>query len=516
MTQAITRRSLLSSLAGGWLAGALPACAGAPAPAPSAAGTGGHRLLALGAANPFPPDFAWGVATSAYQIEGAANEDGRGASVWDVFAKRPGATFEGQTGDVACDHYHRYREDVGLLRSLEAKSYRFSISWTRVLPEGRGTINEKGIDFYARLIDELLRAGITPYPTLFHWDFPQTLFDKGGWLERDSADWFADYASLVVQRLGDRVRHWTTLNEPNVHLLLGHVLGIHAPGLKLPPEKAFIAAHNVMRAHGRAIQAIRAAERPTTPLDVGLAFGFVGYHPASSRPEDLAAAAELTFAATDGPLGRPAWWLDPMLRGIYPADGLALHAAHLPPQFEKDLVEIRQPQDFLGLNIYWSDPVRRGPDGRPEVVPFPAGYPRAATDWQPLSPQALYHGPRFAHDRYRLPIYITESGLSVRDQLFLDGGIHDPQRIDYIQRVLVHVAAALRDGVPVRGFFHWSLLDNFEWADGYKQRFGLVYVNFASQRRVPKDSFAFYRDIIRSNGALALAPTTIDADVVSP
>ena len=514
MTTRLSRRSLLSSFAGGCLAGALPGCAGAGAAASPPVAP--RRLLELETQSPFPRDFHWGVATAAYQIEGAAQEDGRGLSVWDTFSAQPGATYEGQTGDVACDHYHRYREDVGLLRSLEAKSYRFSVSWTRVLPEGRGSVNEKGLDFYARLIDALLEAGITPFATLFHWDYPRALFDKGGWLERDSAAWFADYASLVVQRFGDRVRHWMPLNEPNVHLTLGHVLGIHAPGLKLPPEKAFVAAHNIMRAHGRAIQAIRAVERPTTPLQLGCAFAFIGHHPMSPSAEDLAAAAELTFATGERALERPAWWLDPLLRGIYPADGLAVHRAHLPAQFEKDLLEIRQPQDFLGLNIYWSDPARRAPDGRAESPSFPVGYPRAATDWQPITPQALYYGPRFAHGRYGLPIYITENGLSVRDQLFLDGTIHDPQRVDYIQRVLVHLAAAVREGVPIRGYFHWSLLDNFEWADAYKQRFGLVYVDFPSQRRVPKDSFAFYREVIRSNGAHALTQTAVAADVVTP
>jgi len=516
MTQPITRRSVLSLLPGGLLAGALPACAGAPSPAASAPGARDSRSLELNPASPFPADFAWGVATSAYQIEGAASEDGRGPSVWDTFSKQPGATFEGQTGEVACDHYHRYREDVELMRSLAARAYRFSISWTRVLPEGRGQVNEKGLDFYARLLDELLHAGITPYATLFHWDYPRALFEKGGWLERDSADWFAEYAGLVVKRFGDRVQRWLTLNEPNVHILLGHMLGLHAPGLKLPPEKAVVAAHHCMRAHGKAVLAMRAAARPATHPEIGCAFAFLGYHPVSSSAEDLAAAEELTFASKERALARPAWWLDPLLRGSYPADGLSVHGAHLPPKFERDLDEIHQPQEFLGLNLYWSEPTRRGADGRPETLKLPAGYPRAATDWQPITPQALYYGPRFAYGRYQLPIYITENGLAVRDQLFLDGSIHDLQRSDYLQRALVRLADALREGVPVRGYFHWSLLDNFEWSDAYKQRFGLVYVDFASQRRVAKDSFAFYRDIIRSNGARALVATTVAADVVSP
>jgi beta-glucosidase len=516
MSQLLSRRSVLSSLPGALLAGVLPGlpgCGSAPKAVNSPSSPGG---LQLSAGSPFPADFAWGVATSAYQIEGAASEDGRGPSIWDRFSKQPGATFEGQTGEVACDHYHRYREDVELMRTLGARAYRFSISWSRVLPEGRGQVNEQGLDFYSRLVDELAHAGITPYATLFHWDYPSTLFDKGGWLERDSADWFAEYASVVVRRLGDRVTRWITLNEPNVVITLGHVRGIHAPGLKLAPEQAIVATHHLLRAHGKAVQAIRAAARPASHPEVGVAFAFAGNYPASSSQEDLAAAQEHTFASDERALFAPSWWLDPMLRGSYPADGLSRWGKALPANFERDLAEIHQPQEFLGLNVYWSDPVRRGADGRPEEVKHPPGYPRAANDWQPITPQALYYAPLFAHGRYQLPIYIMENGLAVRDRLFLDGAVHDPLRSDYLQRALMRLADALREGVPVRGYFHWSLLDNFEWSDGFKQRFGLVYVDFSSQRRLPKDSFAFYRDVISSNGARALAPTAVAADVVSP
>ena len=455
------------------------------------------------------------MAAAAYQIEGAATEDGRGPSVWDTFSHQPGATFEGHTGDVACDHYHRYREDVALMRALGARAYRLSVSWTRVLPEGRGAVNEKGLDFYERLIDELLRAGVTPFVTLFHWDFPQALYDEGGWLERDSAAWFADYAQHVVARLGDRVRHWMPLNEPNVHIGMGHVLGLHAPGAKLPLDRALLAVHNCQRAHGRAALAIRASARPGTRPEVGCAFAFAGRHPVSASPEDWAAAEALAFEASS-PVSSNSWWLDPMLRGAHPADGLQAHAALLPPGFERDMTEIHQPLDFVGLNIYWSDPARRSADGRPELLGHPQGYPRGANDWQPLTPQALFFGPYFAHRRYGLPIYITENGLAVRDQLYLDGGIHDVQRIDYLQRALARLADAIRGGVPVRGYFHWSFLDNFEWADGYKQRFGLVYVDYETQRRIPKDSYAFYRDVIASNGARALVATAVPVDDLTP
>jgi beta-glucosidase len=518
----LTRRALLSSAGGGLLAATLPGCTRQPAASPAsatppvAAGAGGAASPVVGGESPFPADFAWGVATAAYQIEGAVTEDGRGPSVWDTFSKKPGATFEGQSGEVACDHYHRYREDITLLRELGARHYRLSVSWTRVLPAGRGAVNEKGLDFYERLVDELLRAGITPFVTLFHWDYPQALFDEGGWLARDSADWFGEYTQRVVARLGDRVQRWMTLNEPNVHVGLGHVLGLHAPGLKWGPEKSILAAHNCLRAHGRATQAIRAGARSGSAPQVGCAFAFLGRHPASDRPEDLAAAEEATFATGDVAVLSNGWWLDPMLRGHYPADGSKKYAEFLPAGFEKDLPEIQQPQDFLGLNIYWSDPARRGKDGRPEVLRHAQGYPRAANDWQLLTPQSLFYGPSFAHRRYGLPLYITENGLSVRDQLYLDGGIHDVQRIDYVQRALMRLSDAMRSGVPVRGYFYWSFLDNFEWADGYKQRFGLVYVDYETQRRIPKDSFAFYRDVIASNGARALVPSAVPADDVSP
>jgi len=522
MTPPLTRRTLLSSIGSGLLARALPSsllvgCAAKPPPeAAGAVGPAGASPGTLPVANPFPPDFAWGTATAAYQIEGAAAIDGRGPSVWDVFSKKPGATFEGQTGDVACDHYHRYREDVALLKDLGTRAYRFSIAWTRVLPEGRGAVNEAGLDFYKRLLDELAAARITPYATLFHWDYPQALLGKGGWLARDSADWFADYASLVVTRLGDRVGHWITQNEPSIYINFGHVLGLHAPGLKLSTAESLVAAHNSMRAHGRAVQAIRAAAPSGTQPQIGAAFAFGGYYPESNKPEDAQAAAQLAFSVDGKSLFANAWWMDPILRGEYPADGVKAYGADMPKGFERDLAEMRQPIDFIGLNLYFASACRRGEDGHPQAVPLPQGYPRAANEWEPIVPQALYYGPRFVHERYGLPIYITENGLSVRDQLFLDGAVHDVQRVDYLQRVLVRVADAIRDGVPVRGYFHWSFLDNFEWADGYKQRFGLVYVDYASQRRIPKDSFAFYREIIASNGARVLVPTKVAADDVSP
>jgi beta-glucosidase len=517
MRPTLTRRDLLSNLGTGLVASALPGCSGSPPRGPEDARGQGRALAIVPARpNPFPEDFVWGTATAAYQIEGAAAVDGRGPSVWDVFSKKPGATFEGQSGEMACDHYHRYREDVALLRRLGARAYRFSVSWSRLLPEGRGAVNEKGVDFYKRLLDELGHAEITPYLTLFHWDFPQALFEKGGWLARDSADWFAEYTTLVVSRFGDRVSHWLTLNEPSIYIGLGHQLGIHAPGLKLSKQEALLAAHNTLRAHGRSVQAIVAAAPSGTKPVIGCAFAFIGFHPDSERPEDLKAAAALSFAVDGKSLVANGWWMDPIFLGTYPEDGVRAYAEDMPKGFERDLAEIHQAVDFVGLNIYATTPCRQGADGQPEALPIPQGHPRAGSDWQTITPQALYYGPRFVYERYRLPVYITENGLSVRDQLFLDGAVHDPQRVDYLQRVLVRLGDAIRDGVAVRGYFHWSFLDNFEWADGYKQRFGLVYVDYASQRRVPKDSFGFFRDVIASNGASVLAPSAVPADDVTP
>ena len=508
----LSRRSLLSSLGGGLLVGIAPACAPRAQPARTA-GAGGPA----GAESPFPRDFTWGVATAAYQIEGAASADGRGPSIWDVFSRQPGATFEGHTGEVACDHYHRYREDVALLRQLGVRAYRFSFSWSRLFPEGRGAANEPGFAFYERLLDELQGAGIEPYATLFHWDYPQALFDKGGWLNRDSADWFAEYTQRVVSRFGHRIRFWIPQNEPSLVAQFGHVLGLHAPGLKLSTREALSVAHNILRANGRSVQALRAAMPANTPAQVGSAFAFLTCHPLRpDNPGDLQAAEQVAFGVDGKTLMSNAWWMDPLLRGNYPEDGLAIYRKDMPADFERDLAEIHQPQDFVGLNIYSSVACQLTADGRAQVVQPPPGYPRAASDWQPLVPQALYYGPWLVHRRYGLPVYITENGLSVRDQRYLDGAVHDAQRVDYLQRVLIRLGDAARDGVPVRGYFHWSFLDNFEWADGYKQRFGLVYVDYADQRRVPKDSFAFYQQVIASNGASVLGPSAAEADRVTP
>ena len=362
---------------------------------------------------PFPQNFTWGVAAAAYQIEGAATEGGRLPSVWDAFCRQPGAVKDGDTGAIACDHYHRYEEDADLIANLGVSAYRLSISWPRVVKLD-GTPNEEGLAFYDRLIDALLARNVTPWVTLFHWDFPQHLYEQGGWLNRDSVRWFADYTRIVVDRLSDRVAHWFTLNEPQVFLQNGHGDGAHAPGLQYDTSALLRCAHHALMAHGRAVQVIR--ERSKIPAQVGLAPVGCSFIPATNTPADIEAARQATFATGDDPrwLFSTAWFADPALQGNYPEDGLSKHGHHLPAQFEADLPLIHQPVDFYGCNIYSSPTVRAGdpndPTGKPVIVPEPTGGPQTMFRW-PVTPEALYWGPKFLAERYGLPVYITEKRL---------------------------------------------------------------------------------------------------------
>ena len=465
---------------------------------------------------PFPKDFIWGAATASYQVEGAVAEDGRGPSVWDTFSKKKGAVFEGHTGDVACDHYHRYKEDVALLKTLGVKSYRFSVSWSRVLPAGVGAVNEKGLDFYKRLCDELDKAGIAPMCTLFHWDYPEALYKRGGWLNRDSADWFAEYATLMADRLSDRIKVWVTQNEPQCYIGLGHLDGVHAPGDKLKFAEYLTAAHNSMRAHAKAVLALRTHAKDPKATKIGYVLSTQVSQPFSDKAEDIAAARAAIFAVGGRYQWNNTWWTDPVLLGKYPEDGLAVAGKDMPKFKASDLDEMKQPIDFLGLNIYKADNVQQGPDGKPQTIPSPPGYPRAGSDWQPITPGCMYWGPRFFYDRYKLPLSITENGLATRDQLFLDGKVHDPQRIDFMHRYLSELSRAIKEGVPVTGYYAWSLLDNFEWSDGYKQRFGLVYVDYQNQKRVPKDSFEWFKKVIATNGRSLLGKTAVPVSQLTP
>ncbi|HSC86980.1 MAG TPA: GH1 family beta-glucosidase [Polyangiaceae bacterium] len=447
----------------------------------------------------FPDDFVWGAAAASYQIEGASEADGKGPSVWDMFCERPGAVFEGHSGRTAVDHYHRYPEDVALMRELGLGAYRLSLSWSRLFPEGKGRINEAGFDFYDRLLDSLLAAGITPWVTLFHWDYPLALFEQGGWLNRDSADWFAEYAAAVARRFSDRVTHFFTQNEPQVYLGLGHQQGEHAPGLTLPLSQVLLAGHHSLLAHGKAVQALRANARQR--LQLGYAPVGLPKLPVSDDPAHLELARRATFTITERNVWNNTWWMDPVYLGRYPEQGLEFYGKDAPQVQPEDLAVIHQPLDFFATNIYQGQTVRPASQGpwEFELVQPGVGHAATAFNW-PVTPQALYYGPKFFFERYGLPIVISENGLSSRDWVGLDGRVHDGARIDFTHRYLLELERAIRDGVPTQGYFHWSILDNFEWAAGYRERFGLIHVDYETQRRTPKDSFAWYARVIRSKG----------------
>jgi len=447
----------------------------------------------------FPKTFTWGVAASSYQIEGAVHEDGKGPSVWDVFCQKAGNIWSSQSGGIACDHYHRYKEDVSLMKQIGLHAYRLSVSWPRVIPEGIGALNPKGLEFYDKLIDELLSAGISPYVTLFHWDYPYELHRRGGWLNRDSSDWFSEYVKVVVNRLSDRVKYWITLNEPQCFIGLGHQFGFHAPGDKLEFAQVLTAAHNALLAHGKAVQAIRTYSK----VESQISFAPVGIVniPATENSEDVEAARQAMFSVTEKNCWNNTWWADPVFFGRYPEDGLALFGTNAPRIEDKDMKTICQPLDFFAVNIYFGQPTRASKEGQSEAIQLPVGYAMTAFRWS-VSPEALYWGPRFFWERYKLPIIITENGMANVDWVSLDGKVHDPQRIDFLHRYLLELQKACRDGVKVGGYFQWSVLDNFEWTEGYKERFGLIYVDYPTQKRILKDSAYWYREVIASRGAI--------------
>ena len=450
---------------------------------------------------PFPEDFVWGAATSSYQIEGAPWRAGGGASVWDRFCDQPGKIAGGDTGEFACDHVNRYREDVELMTQLGLRAYRFSVSWPRVLPDGIGRVNARGLDFYDRLVDALLARGIAPWLTLFHWDFPSALFDRGGWLNRDSADWFAEYTTLIVDRLSDRVRHWSTLNEPQIYLGLGHLDGVHAPGLKLDIAQGLLAAHHSLLAHGRAVQVIR-ARAIATPVVGAVHAGFFSL-PDRNENCDIVAARESSFALREKNFFNNSWCSDPMILGAYPADGVELFAGELPRIADGDLETICQPLDYFGANIYWGSYLRAGTDGGADVVTR-EGQTYTELGW-PVTPEVMYWGPKFYAERYGLPLVVTENGLACAGTRIGDR-IDDAARIDFHRRYLRQLARAIDDGIDCRGYFVWSLLDNFEWAEGYAKRFGMIHVDFETGQRSLKDSARWYRRVIDDNTSAADNP----------
>jgi beta-glucosidase len=444
-----------------------------------------------------PRGFRWGVATSAYQIEGAVAEEGRTPSIWDTFCRVPGAIDNGDVGDTACDHYHRMPGDVALIRDLGIDTYRFSVAWPRVQPGGRGPVNAAGIAFYDRLVDELLAQGVDPWLTLYHWDLPQELEDAGGWPVRDTAYRFADYAQLVYDRLGDRVTHWTTLNEPWCSAMLGYVEGVQAPGRR-DFGAGMHAVHHLLLGHGLAAQRLRAAARG--PLDLAITLNLSTSNPATEAPEDLDAARR-----ADGLYLRI--YLEPLVHGRYPQDvvaDLAQRGVRLPIA-DGDLEIINAPLDALGVNYYFSmrssgiaeDGSTHDADGLPIWRGLPYGLPRTAMGWEIMSDDFRDLLLRLGRDYPGLPIFITENGAAFADKADADGYVDDQDRVDYLASHIAAVAQAREAGTDIRGYFAWSLLDNFEWAYGYDKRFGIVRVDYATQRRIPKRSAYWYRDTIR-------------------
>jgi len=441
----------------------------------------------------FPDGFAWGVATATVQIDGAAREGGKGPSIWDRFCEWPGSVVDGTTPEIACDHYHRYRDDIRLLAELGMKRYRFSISWPRIVPDGNGAVNDAGLAFYDRLVDAMLEAGIEPYATLFHWDLPQGLQERGGFANRETVKQYVRYVDVVTRRLGDRVHNWMTHNEPWVFAFVGHLYGAHAPGLRDLPT-ALAVAHNLLLSHGLAVPVIRGNGDSRTK--VGIVHNLEWIEPASPREEDAAAASR-----HDGAFNR--WFLDPVFRGSYPADMLDWYGSAVPTIESSDLATMSAPIDFLGVNYYTRRIIahdERGDFLKVRRVRYPFVQHAEYEEWE-VSPEGLYRILMRVHREYGAPtIYITENGTPLRDEPGADGLVHDAARIAYLQRHIAAAWQAARDGADVRGYFVWAFIDNFEWNLGFTKRFGLVYVDYASQRRIVKDSGRWYSEAIRANG----------------
>lgn len=448
----------------------------------------------------FSKDFVWGVASSAYQVEGTDPKDGRGRIVWDKFCEEK-RVFEGQNALRSCDHMHRYKEDYALMRNLGIKAYRFSMNWARILPQGIGQVNEKAIALYRDMILSMKENGITPYITMFHWEFPEALYEKGGWLNPDVVAWFGEYAKVVAENFSDICEHFITINEPQCVVGLGHLSGVHAPGVQLSYKETFQIAHNLLKAHGQAVINLRKYAK--RPIQVGYApTGCVAY-PYRDTPEDIEAAKKVYFGFYN-PMSNwtwnVAWFSDPVFLGHYPQEGLEKFAAYLPEITEADMELIHQPLDFMGQNIYNGYYVRAGADGEPEFVSREPGFPKTGMNW-PVTPKAFYYGIKFLTERYPLPLYITENGMGCHDNISFDGKVHDNDRITFLDSYIGAMEQAIEEGADVRGYFLWTFLDNFEWADGFRERFGLVYVDYPTLRRTVKDSAYWYQRVIESRGA---------------
>ncbi len=442
----------------------------------------------------FPAGFTWGVATAAPQIEGAAFTDGKSASVWDTFSRKPGAVLNGDTLDVACDHYRLFDQDFALMRSLGVKNYRLSLAWPRILPGGRGAVNQKGVDFYHRLFDSMQKHGIAPWVTMFHWDLPQALENEGGWRVRSTADAFAQYADTIVRAYGDRVKNWITLNEIFCFTRLGYGTGQKAPGLRVSEQEVNQTYHHALVAHGHAVRAVR--EHGDKGARVGLTDNVIVTAPVDLLPANVA-AAKRAFREENIRV------LDPLFTGRYSATYRKITGAAAARVERGDLKLIAQRMDFLGLNIYTGFFVRAGQGGRPQKLEFPVGYPRTDCAWHYLLPPVLYWGPKFVTELYGpLPLYITENGAGYNEEPPVKGEVHDLHRREAVRSHLAQLQAATKEGVPVKGYFLWSFMDNYEWEDGYQRRFGIVHNDFATQRRTPKLSARWYTQVIKHNALI--------------
>ena len=438
----------------------------------------------------FQKDFLWGAASAAYQVEGAYTEDGKGLGIWDVMTEEPGRVKNQETGKVACDHYHKMQEDVALMKKIGLKSYRFSISWSRILPDGIGKVNENGIRFYLNLVDELLNAQIEPIVTLYHWNLPYALYLKGGWKNPDSPLWFAEYVKIVTNALSDKVKYWITFNEPQVFVGLGYKDGIHAPFERNDTATLTQISKNILLAHGKAVSILR--QYGKQPLLIGMAPTGPVLVPGSNSPDEEKAAREASFAITkDDFIGSNSWWADPVFLRKFPAGAENVLGKAMISFTEEQWDEISQPLDFYGFNVYQS--ISDGTVRSGEALTAMGGR---------VTPEVMYWAPKFFYERYRKPVLITENGMANVDWASVDEKVHDPQRIDFMTRYLRFLKKATDEQIPVLGYHYWSVMDNFEWAEGYGPRFGLIYVDYETQKRTLKDSALWYSQIIESNGGL--------------
>lgn len=446
----------------------------------------------------FSKDFVWGTATSSYQIEGGAFEDGKGLNIFDTFCSVPGRIKNDDNGNTACNHYRLWKNDIALMKKIGINAYRFSISWARIMPEGTGKINPKGIEFYNNIINELLENDIEPYITLYHWDLPLALDKLGGWRNPDMVKWFAEYAKNIAECFSDRVKYFITINEPQVIIGPGYQQGTLAPGLKITPPEALELSHILLKSHGAAVIALRAFAKQ--PIKIGYSPCGNMNIPASETSDDIEAAKRSMFefySPAEAP-GNIAWFNDPIIFGKYPEQGLEVCEEFMPKITDSDMKLINQPIDFLGHNIYWGD-VIAADNGKPKIISDPGGFSRPPHKW-PVTPECIYWGTKFLYERYKMPIYITENGKSCLDSVSPDGKVHDQERIDYIDGYLSALKKSYLEGSDIRGYFQWSLMDNFEWAYGYSERFGIIYVDYKTQNRILKDSAFRYGEIIRGCG----------------